>query len=56
VLGSSPNSENGIGKPKSDDDEEVFGVFGGSGDSDDEGKAIVADRLRVLSDDLGMEF
>ena len=56
VCGSSPNSENGIGIAKTGDDEEVFGVFGGSGDSDDEGKAIVAEHLQVLSDDLGMEF
>jgi DNA primase len=32
VFGEEPNSENGVGKPKTGGREEVFGVFGSSGD------------------------
>jgi DNA primase len=35
VFGDDSNSENGVGKPKTDDDKEVFGVFGDSEDPDD---------------------
>jgi hypothetical protein len=32
VFGEESNSENGVGKPKTGGQEEVFGVFGSSGD------------------------
>ena len=36
VFGRVPNKENGIGKPKADDREEVFGAFGVFGSSKDD--------------------
>ena len=36
VLGKGPNNENGIGKPKTNSREEVFGAFGMFGSSKDD--------------------
>ena len=36
VFGRVPNKENGIGKPKADEREEVFGAFGVFGSSKDD--------------------
>lgn len=50
------NTDNSMGKPNTGDGDSRVRMFGDSGNPDDEEKAMVAERLRFSSDDLGMEF